>query len=72
MFKNILLVLLLITCIVDIYAQLSNKPKYSTFEIDAPQLDCKRKIWLYLPLNYDNSEKKYPLIYMHDGQYLFD
>ena len=72
MFKNILTILFLIFCLVNIYSQLSTKPRYSTFEIDAPQLNCKRKIWLYLPLNYDKSDKKYPVIYMHDGQNLFD
>ncbi|MCD6544282.1 MAG: alpha/beta hydrolase [Flavobacteriaceae bacterium] len=37
-----------------------------------PQLNRKRKIWLYLPPDYHNSQKKYPVIYMHDGQNLFD
>ncbi|PWA07119.1 alpha/beta hydrolase [Flavobacterium laiguense] len=44
----------------------------STFTIEAPQLKTKRKIWLYLPKNYENSTKKYPVIYMHDAQNLFD
>jgi alpha-glucosidase len=30
------------------------------------------KIWVYLPPDYDNSTKKYPVIYMHDAQNLFD
>ena len=37
-----------------------------------PQLDRNRRIWLYLPPDYDNSAKYYPVIYMHDGQNLFD
>jgi len=37
-----------------------------------PQLNRKRKIWLYLPPDYHTSQKKYPVIYMHDGQNLFD
>ena len=37
-----------------------------------PQLGKKRKIWIYLPPNYDNKKVKYPVIYMHDGQNLFD
>ena len=44
----------------------------STFTIDAPQLKTSRKIWLYLPKGYENSTKKYPVIYMHDAQNLFD
>lgn len=31
-----------------------------------------KKVWLYLPPNYENSDKNYPVIYMHDGQNLFD
>lgn len=46
--------------------------RFSTFEIDAPQLQTKKKIWVYLPLNYEKSTKKYPVIYMHDAQNLFD
>ena len=46
--------------------------RYSTFEIEAPQLQTKKKIWVYLPLNYEKSNKKYPVIYMHDAQNLFD
>ncbi len=37
-----------------------------------PQLNRTRKIWLYLPPDYKTSTKKYPVIYMHDGQNLFD
>jgi predicted alpha/beta superfamily hydrolase len=37
-----------------------------------PQLNRKRKIWLYLPKDYSNSSKSYPVLYMHDGQNLFD
>lgn len=44
----------------------------STFMIDAPQLKTKKKIWLYLPEDYKSSNKKYPVIYMHDAQNLFD
>jgi alpha-glucosidase len=34
--------------------------------------DIPHKTWLYLPPEYDSSKKKYPVIYMHDGQNLFD
>jgi predicted alpha/beta superfamily hydrolase len=37
-----------------------------------PQLDRKRRVWVYLPPDYETSGKKYPVIYMHDGQNLFD
>ena len=44
----------------------------STFTIEAPQLNTSKKIWVYLPKNYTTSTKKYPVIYMHDAQNLFD
>jgi predicted alpha/beta superfamily hydrolase len=48
-------------------------PQVSYFSITAPQLNTTRKIWVYLPINYNaNSKKKYPVVYMHDGQNLFD
>ena len=31
-----------------------------------------RRVWIYLPEGYATSKKKYPVIYMHDGQNLFD
>ena len=37
-----------------------------------PQLNKSRKIWLYLPPDYQTSNKTYPVLYMHDGQNLFD
>ncbi|KQC02349.1 hypothetical protein AQF98_01870 [Pedobacter sp. Hv1] len=37
-----------------------------------PQLNAKRKVWIYLPPSYSSANKKYPILYMHDGQNLFD
>lgn len=37
-----------------------------------PQLMRYRRIWICLPHNYAKSGKKYPVIYMHDGQNVFD
>lgn len=37
-----------------------------------PQLNRKRRIWAYLPKSYATGTKKYPVIYMHDGQNLFN
>lgn len=44
----------------------------STFSMEIAQLKTTRKIWLYLPKGYETSTKKYPVIYMHDAQNLFD
>lgn len=35
-------------------------------------LNRERKIRVYLPPGYDSSTKKYAVLYMHDGQNLFD
>ena len=37
-----------------------------------PQLGRTRRIWIYLPPDYATSGKRYPVLYMHDGQNLFD
>ena len=37
-----------------------------------PQLDRTRRIWICLPPDYESTGKRYPVIYMHDGQNLFD
>jgi predicted alpha/beta superfamily hydrolase len=37
-----------------------------------PQLNTHRRIQLYLPPGYKTSNKQYPVLYMHDGQNLFD
>ena len=31
-----------------------------------------RRIWIYLPKDYTTSNKRYPVLYMHDGQNIFD
>ncbi len=41
-------------------------------EFDMPQLNRKRKIWVYLPPDYDETKEHFPVLYMHDGQNLFD
>jgi len=41
-------------------------------KFDMPQLGRQRRVWIYLPDGYGSSHKKYPVIYMHDGQNLFD
>lgn len=37
-----------------------------------PDLGRTRRLWLYLPADYATSSKRYPVIYMHDGQNVFD
>ncbi|HEX6384163.1 MAG TPA: alpha/beta hydrolase-fold protein [Anaerolineae bacterium] len=40
--------------------------------IESPQLDNRRDILVYLPPSYEMSDRRYPVLYMHDGQNLFD
>ena len=35
-------------------------------------LGRERRIWIYLPEEYASSGKRYPVLYMHDAQNLFD
>ena len=37
-----------------------------------PQLNRTRRIWIYLPEGYEKNKKEYPVLYMHDGQNIFD
>lgn len=37
-----------------------------------PQLNVTRKVWIYLPPDYYTTTKTYPVLYMQDGQNLFD
>ena len=64
----------------DLFAS-SSQPRKSTANknvriIDTaffiPQLNRTRRVWVYLPSTYNSSSKKYPVLYMHDGQNVFD
>lgn len=37
-----------------------------------PQLNRDRRIWVYTPTDYESGNKSYPVLYMHDGQNVFD
>jgi len=64
----------------DLFAS-SSQPRKSTANknvriIDTaffiPQLNRTRRVWICLPPTYNSSTKKYPVLYMHDGQNVFD
>ncbi|MEM9057569.1 MAG: alpha/beta hydrolase-fold protein [Pseudomonadota bacterium] len=42
------------------------------FAFSIPQLNRTRRIWLYLPPDYDTTTKRYPVLYLQDGQNVFD
>jgi predicted alpha/beta superfamily hydrolase len=37
-----------------------------------PQLKRHRRIWVYLPKNYHQSRDRFPVLYLQDGQNVFD
>ena len=37
-----------------------------------PQLNRTRRVWIYLPPDYATSKRRYAVLYMHDGQNVFD
>lgn len=41
-------------------------------KLSMPGLNRTRQIRIYVPPNYANSNKRYPVLYMHDAQNLFD
>ena len=41
-------------------------------DLESPELGNRRDLLVYLPPSYDTSDRRYPVIYMHDGQNLFD
>ncbi len=46
--------------------------KIITTDFFIPELGRTRRIWIYLPASYGESRKKYPVLYMHDGQNVFE
>lgn len=41
-------------------------------QVHSPQLGNQRDLLVYLPPSYHRATRRYPVIYMHDGQNLFD
>ncbi|WP_430411271.1 alpha/beta hydrolase [Kordia sp.] len=52
----------------------TKQPNVETFAeaVEIPQLNTTRKIQVYLPPNYAQSTTSYPVVYIHDGQNVFD
>lgn len=56
----------------DVYASekmLGNTVVYNAFE--APQFNSSRTVRVHLPVNYDQEDSQYPVIYLQDGQEVF-
>jgi predicted alpha/beta superfamily hydrolase len=41
-------------------------------DVHSPQLWNRRDILVYTPASYARTDRRYPVLYMHDGQNLFD
>lgn len=46
--------------------------KIETFNVTIPYTGLPRRIWVCLPSGYASCDLRYPVLYMHDGQNLFD
>ena len=43
-----------------------------SYDFEIPQLNRTRRLWIYLPPNYESSQNNYPVMYLQDGQNIFD
>jgi predicted alpha/beta superfamily hydrolase len=50
----------------------TEKGSIQEFTIPVPQFSTEKHIWVYLPAGYAENKNRYPVIYMHDGQNVFD
>jgi predicted alpha/beta superfamily hydrolase len=50
----------------------SKNVKIISEQFNLTRLGKTRRIWVYTPSDYSTSTKKYAVMYMHDGQNLFD
>jgi predicted alpha/beta superfamily hydrolase len=46
--------------------------EYRIITMYSKELEREKRIFIYLPKSYDLTDKVYPVLYMHDGQNLFD
>lgn len=45
--------------------------RFDFFMVEIPELHRERTIRVYLPDGYDRGRRRYPVVYMHDGQNLY-
>lgn len=46
--------------------------EYRTVVFESTELNMTKRVYVYLPKEYQQSDVRYPTLYMHDGQNLFD
>jgi len=78
-FAHLCAILFLVSCAHDHAPANAEKPSTAQPEVsllkeklEIPGLNRKRQIRAYLPPGYASSDQRYPVLYMHDGQNLFD
>lgn len=74
MLRKILFILpglVLLLSVQNLLAQGADTARVVISKINMPQLGRERTIRVYLPAGYATSNRKYPVLYMHDGQNLF-
>ena len=50
----------------------SSNVRIVTTSFYIPQLKRTRRVWVYLPSDYAASRQRYPVLYIHDGQNVFE
>lgn len=70
--KKIIFLFLILLLFQNAKSQSTASKQLSTFQIEVPQLETQKKIWIYLPDSYQEHTHHYPVIYMFDAQNLFD
>ncbi len=65
-----LIILTLLGCASHNTEQTLSQVQY--WEINSQYLERKVKLWTYLPPDYSKTKKPLPVLYMHDGQNLFE
>ncbi len=69
--KNVIFILLFCVSF-QLPAQDAASPDLEIFKLEAPGLDSLRTIRVHLPVDYMETKERYPVLYMHDAQNLFD
>lgn len=74
--KNLFRILFIVSCTF-LWSQekkstATENVKIISENFDVPQLKTTRRIWIYLPKDYETSRKKYSVMYLQDAQNLFD
>lgn len=71
MVRQLLIIALFTVCAQSLRAQNADTARVVISQVSMPQLGRGRTIRVFLPAGYATSKRKYPVLYMHDGQNLF-